>query len=53
MAQEYAAPPPPEDPPEPLRDARSEPVPISESDDDFALDDIDTPPILRADRRPY
>ncbi|MGD0001108.1 MAG: cell division protein FtsZ, partial [Bryobacteraceae bacterium] len=53
VAQEYAAPPPPEDPPEPLRDARSEPVPISESDDDFALDDIDTPPILRADRRPY
>ena len=53
MAQYYAAPPPPEDPPEPLRDARSEPVPISESDDDFALDDIDTPPILRADRRPY
>jgi cell division protein FtsZ len=53
VAQEYAAPPPREDPPEPLRDARSEPVPISESDDDFALDDIDTPPILRADRRPY
>ncbi|MGO9240045.1 MAG: cell division protein FtsZ [Bryobacteraceae bacterium] len=31
--------------------ALPEPVPISDGDDDFALDDIDTPPILRQDRR--
>ena len=31
--------------------ALPEPVPISDGDDDFALDDIDTPPILRLDRR--
>jgi hypothetical protein len=51
--EEHAGPPAREEQPEPMRDARPEPVPINESDDDFALDDIDTPPILRADRRPY
>jgi cell division protein FtsZ len=50
---EQAGPPPQEEYREPLREARPEPVPISDSDDDFALDDIDTPPILRSDRRPY
>jgi cell division protein FtsZ len=40
-------------PPEEARDARPEPVPISDGEDDFALDDIDTPPILRLDRRLY
>jgi len=45
----------PREPEEPAAEeaqhALPEPVPISDGDDDFALDDIDTPPILRLDRR--
>lgn len=38
--------------PAPSRPA-PEPEPISESDDIFSLDDIDTPPILRRERKSY
>jgi len=39
-------------PPAPARPV-AEPEPIAESDDIFTLDDIDTPPILRRERKSY
>ena len=43
-------------PPAPLREfprPAAEPEPAAESDDIFSLDDIDTPPILRRERKSY
>jgi cell division protein FtsZ len=58
-AASHDAPPDPEPgpvptapPPAPSRPA-AEPEPIAESDDIFTLDDIDTPPILRRERKSY